>query len=301
MNPLHSAVLNPADARSTGNIFSFYVISGAASGFSLRLSDAIFSTLRSFMSRIVSIHSFRGGTGKSNSTANIASTVARYGHRVGIVDTDIQSPGIHVLFGFDEEKMNRTLNDYLWGRCSIREAAYDVSAVLQGARTDRSSIHLIPSSLRAGEIARVLREGYDVGLLNDGFQALIQDLELDYLFIDTHPGLNEETLLSITISDILLLILRPDRQDFQGTAVTVDIARKLEVPKMLLMINKALSSFDFDALKQRVEETYDAPVAGILPLSEDVVQLASSDVFCLRYPEHPFSQVIESVARQIMA
>ena len=207
------------------------------------------------MVRVVSIHSFRGGTGKSNTTANLAATVARTGKRVGIVDTDIQSPGIHVLFGFDESHMNLALNDYLWARCSVEEAAHDVSHKLDSQAAPGSAIYLIPSSLKAGEIARVLREGYDVGLLNDGFQGLIQQLNLDFLFIDTHPGLNEETLLSITISDVLLLIMRPDRQDFQGTAVTVDIARRLEVPKMLLLVNKALSSFDFAALKAEVEET----------------------------------------------
>lgn len=254
------------------------------------------------MAKIVSVHSFRGGTGKSNSTANIASTVARHGYRVAIVDTDIQSPGIHVLFGFDEEKIERSLNDYLWGRCAISDTAYDVSQVLSHTSTQSGGkIFLIPSSLKAGEIARVLREGYDVGLLNDGFQELIETLELDYLFIDTHPGLNEETLLSITISDILLLILRPDRQDFQGTAVTVDVARKLEVPKMLLMINKALTSYDFAAMRESVQQTYNVPVAGIMPLSEEMIQLASSEVFVLRYPDHPLSKVIESVAQQVMA
>ncbi len=252
------------------------------------------------MVKVVSVHSFRGGTGKSNTTANIAATVARQGNRVGIVDTDIQSPGIHVLFGFDESRMDLALNDYLWGRCSVEDTAYDVSHVLQGQGRDRSAIYLIPSSLKAGEIARVLREGYDVGLLNDGFQGLIRQLNLDFLFIDTHPGLNEETLLSITISDILLLILRPDRQDFQGTAVTVDIARRLEVPKMLLLVNKALSSFDFDALKAEVEGTYNAPVAAILPLTEEMIQLGSSDIFCLRFPEHPLSQVYAKVADLLM-
>ncbi len=253
------------------------------------------------MVKVVSVHSFRGGTGKSNTTANLAATVARHGHRVGIVDTDIQSPGIHVLFGFDESKMALSLNDYLWGRCSVEEAAYDVTSVLHGVGSHRSAIYLIPSSLRAGEIARVLREGYDVGLLNDGFQELIHRLDLDYLFIDTHPGLNEETLLSITISDVLLLIMRPDRQDFQGTAVTVDIARRLEVPKMLIMVNKALSSFDFDALKAEVENTYGAPVAAILPLTEEMIQLGSSDIFCLRFPDHPLSDIFGKVAEILMA
>ncbi|MEM0980713.1 MAG: MinD/ParA family protein [Cyanobacteria bacterium P01_H01_bin.58] len=252
------------------------------------------------MVKVVSVHSFRGGTGKSNTTANLAATVAQQGYRVGIVDTDIQSPGIHVLFGFDESRMVLSLNDYLWGRCSVEEAAYDVSYVLQGTGQGGSAIYLIPSSLKAGEIARVLREGYDVGLLNDGFQELIQQLKLDFLFIDTHPGLNEETLLSITISDVLLLIMRPDRQDFQGTAVTVDIARRLEVPKMLLMVNKALSSFDFDALKSEVEGTYGAAVAAILPLTEEMIQLGSSDIFCLRFPNHPLTTIYSGVAGLLM-
>ena len=256
------------------------------------------------MAKIVSVHSFRGGTGKSNLTANLAATIARGGQRVGIVDTDIQSPGIHVLFGLDEEKMNRSLNDYLWGRCAIKDAAYDVSNALKTEqdKTDvvNGSLYLIPASIKAGEIARVLREGYDVGRLNDGFEDLIRCLNLDYLLIDTHPGLNEETLLSIAISDVLVVILRPDRQDFQGTAVTVDVARKLEVSKMLLVVNKVLPAFDFDALREQMESTYNASVAGIVPLSEELVQLASSDIFCLRYSDHPFSQTVKGIAEQIV-
>jgi len=253
------------------------------------------------VSKIVSIHSFRGGTGKSNSTANLAALVARHGKRVGIVDTDIQSPGIHVLFGFNEERMKYALNDYLWGNCMIEETAYDVTSVLQEQGNKASKIYLIPSSIKVRDITRILRDGFDFNLLNDGFHDLIDALDLDYLFIDTHPGLNEETLLSLTISDVLVLILRPDNQDFQGTAVTVEVARKLRVPKMLLLINKALPVLDFDALRQQVEKIYNTPVAGILPVSDEIMQMASSDLFCLRNSNHPLSQEMEKVAKQIMS
>jgi MinD-like ATPase involved in chromosome partitioning or flagellar assembly len=255
------------------------------------------------MARIVSVHSFRGGTGKSNVTANVSSQFAQMGKRVGVIDTDIQSPGIHVLFGMDEEQITKALNDYLWGRCAIEETAYDVGAKLGDGEVVVMSggIYLIPSSIRAGEIARVLREGYDVGMLNDGFRALIEKLDLDYLFIDTHPGLNEETLLSVAISDVLIIILRPDQQDFQGTAVTVDVSRKLEVPNLYLVVNKALTSYDFDDLRKRIEDTYDAPVAAILPLSEDVARMQSADLFSLRYPDHPFSDGIRNIVAAIEA
>jgi MinD-like ATPase involved in chromosome partitioning or flagellar assembly len=125
-------------------------------------------------------------------------------------------------------------------------------------------------------------------------------LKLDYLFIDTHPDLNEQTLISIDISNVLLVILRPDSQDFQGTAVTVDVARKLEIPKMLMVVNKALLAFDFADLPKQVQTTYNVSVAGILPLCEEMVQLGSKGIFCLRYSEHPISQTIKGIAEQIV-
>jgi MinD-like ATPase involved in chromosome partitioning or flagellar assembly len=112
------------------------------------------------------------------------------------------------------------------------------------------------------------------------------------LFIDTHPDLNEETLISIGNSNVLVVILRPDSQDFQGTAVTVDVARKLEIPKMLMVVNKALPAFDFADLRKHVETTYNVSVAGIWPLSSERVQLGSKGIFCLRYSEHPISQTV---------
>lgn len=249
------------------------------------------------MSKIISVHSFRGGTGKSNTTANIAALLASDGFRVAVVDTDIASPGIHVLFNLDESDMAHSLNDYLWGKCTIEEAAQDVTGHI-GAEVS-GQIFLIPSSIKAGEIARILREGYDVGLLNDGFRDVIDRLKLDYLLIDTHPGLNEETLLSIAISNALVIIMRPDQQDYQGTAVTVDVAKKLDVPKMLMLINKTPSTLDFDDVKARVEQIYNAKVAAVLPHSDEMMTLASSGIFSIRFPDHIVTKGLRSLVDQL--
>jgi septum site-determining protein MinD len=250
------------------------------------------------MSKIISVHSFRGGTGKSNTSANLTYLCAVQGLRVGVVDTDIQSPGIHVLFGLDDQDVGRSLNDYLWGKCEIEETAHDVTAAL-GPQV-KGKVYLIPSSIKAGEIARVLREGYDVGLLNDGFESLIKNLNLDMLIIDTHPGLNEETLLSIAISDTLVLILRPDQQDYQGTSVTVEVARKLGVPQMLLMVNKVPAML-MNEVKQRIEKLYDCEVAVVVPHSDDLMALASSGIFSMRYPDHPVTRLYQKLTDRVLA
>jgi MinD-like ATPase involved in chromosome partitioning or flagellar assembly len=246
--------------------------------------------------KVISLHSYRGGTGKSNVTANLAASLAAVGKRVAVIDTDIQSPGIHMLFELSDTDGLRTLNDYLWERCSIVEAATDVTPAHLPAA---GRVWLVPSSVKAGEIAQVLREGYDVGLLNDGFRDLMDNLQLDYLLIDTHPGLNEETLLSIAVADELVILLRPDRQDFQGTAVTVEVARKLGVRALVMLLNKVLPSVAEGGFQAEVERTYNAPVIGVLPESPDMLELGSSCLFSLRFPDHPLTQEIRRVAARL--
>lgn len=249
------------------------------------------------MSQIISIHSYRGGTGKSNTTANLATLLALKGQRVGVVDTDIQSPGIHAIFGMEEGDMKNSLNDYLWGLCAIADASYDVTGNLDAEIPGK--IFMIPSSLKAGEIARVLREGYDVGLLDAGFQELVSELELDALLIDTHPGLNEETLLSIAISDKVVLILRPDNQDYLGTSVTVEVARKLDVLELLMVVNKIPQVFNLDDIKKQVEEAYKTEVAALMPHSDNMMVLGSSDVFVLKFPDDPVTEALKGLADRL--
>ena len=250
------------------------------------------------MSRVVAFHSFRGGTGKSNTTANVAVLAAARGLRVGVIDTDIQSPGIHILLGIDQSTLTRSLNDYLWGRCAIAETAHDVTDGLDGSLAGR--VFLIPSSIDATDIARVMHDGYDVSLLHEGIGALVRDLSLDLLLLDTHPGLNEETLLSIAVSDAVAIVLRPDQQDYEGTRVTVSVARKLKVPEMMLVVNKSPSVFDDADVKARIEAAYDCDVAVVLPHSDDLMAFSSRGVFVLDQPDHPLVALYEQLAVRVI-
>ena len=220
------------------------------------------------------------------------------GRRVGVIDADIQSPGIHILFGLEGDRITTSLNDYLWHGRDIKDTALDVTHNLGPGIQGR--IYLIPSSIKPGEISRVLREGYDAQKLAQGFRKLIYELKLDNLLIDTHPGLNEETLLSIVLSDALVIIMRPDKQDYEGTGITVEVARQLEVPAMLLVVNKTPSIFDPEAVKRKVEQAYNCEVAAVLPHSDEMMGLASEGIFVLRYPDHPLTALYKAIVAKLL-
>ena len=248
------------------------------------------------MAVIVSVHSFRGGTGKSNTTANVAALLAASGKRVGVIDADIQSPGIHVLFGIAGHEVTGSLNQFLWGDRAIADVAVDVT---DGAGDGGGRLFLIPSSMEPGEITRVLREGYDPHRLSTGLRELVSELSLDVLLIDTHPGLNEETLLSLVLSHALLIVMRPDEQDYEGTGITARIARELEVPRIMIMVNKAPEGLDPAHVESRVREAYGCDVAAVLPHSDELMRLASAGVFSLRFPAHPMTDLYRQVATRV--
>ncbi len=214
------------------------------------------------------------------------------GFKVGIMDTDVQSPGIHILFQLQNEKIKHTLNEYLHGTCKIEETAYDVTPKDE----PKGKLLVIPASMNSKDITLILRDGYEVSVLCDGFVRLLKELHLDYLIIDTHPGLNEETLLAMTISDLLFVVLRPDEQDILGTAITLEVARKLGISSAFIILNKVLEGHALKELEAEVEKKFKAPVKAVFPLAEEFVSLGSRDLFVRKYPDHPITQEIRQLA-----
>ncbi len=209
---------------------------------------------------------------------------------------------MHVLFSLDPSRVKHTLNDYLWSKCKIEEAAYDVtdSVVGKADESGRTRLFLVPSAIDTGAIAKILREGYDVGMLNDGLNELADRLKLDVLLIDTHPGVNEETLLSIAISDLLLLIMRPDNQDFQGTAVTAELARR---PRRQKDVADGEQSAAVDGSRSASPEGGKTSTAWKWrhPAAERRNrQRGQRRDFYHRYPQHPFTRCLVQVVDRVL-
>jgi len=93
-----------------------------------------------------------------------------------------------------------------------------------------------------------------------------------------------------------VVLMRPDRQDFQGTAVTVEVARRLDVRELLLVLNKVLPSVAAAGFVDDVSRTYKAPIVGVLPETPEMLELGSGGLFTLRLADHPLSRELRRVA-----
>ena len=53
------------------------------------------------MTKIISLYSFRDGSGKSTIAANLAAVTAKKKGNVGIIDTNLYAPGLHHFFAIE--------------------------------------------------------------------------------------------------------------------------------------------------------------------------------------------------------
>ena len=237
------------------------------------------------MTTVIALHSYRGGTGKTTIAANMAAVMASRGHRVGLVDTDVQSPGAHVLFGVDLENTNHCLGHYLANECQIEEAARDLTGRVE-RRAGDGALFLVPSNIRADRIMDVVGRRYDVALLNEGFRRLVRAHRLDVLILDTHPGLSQETMVALALADVVAVVTRPDAQEFHGARISAATARTMSCPRLTLVINMLPADGAEGEVRDRLRGSCRVDVAADLPYCPDVAAMASAGVLALEEPDH---------------
>ena len=230
------------------------------------------------MTGVLTVHSYRGGTGKSTVAANLAMLLARDGCRVAVLDADIHAPSIDTIFGIDPGRGACSLVDYLIGRCEIEDAVFPLEppglfAVL--ARTTLASINALTTS------------GYDVGLLSEGYRRLIGAFGLDLLILDTHTGLCPETVTAMASSDRLIVLSRADRVALAGASETAALADRLGCSERALVVNMAPDGEVGGAFRRRLEELYGCAIEVILPYEPRMAAHDGEGLFVSAYPDHP--------------
>ena len=142
------------------------------------------------MGKCISIHSSRGGTGKTLLATNLAVLLAKKGFNVALLDLDFRSPSLAGVFSkVIDHPSDAYLNSYLDGRCSVEMAISDLTEKfgLKGkflvgfANPEIAAIRNMAEKSRSWEVSALKR-------LFALRSQLFKTLGIDYCIYDTSPG-----------------------------------------------------------------------------------------------------------------
>ena len=260
--------------------------------------------------KAIAFHSYKGGTGKTTLICNICALIAKKGFNVGLLDFDLYAPSLVAYF---RKKPSIFLNDLLYGSAAISDVLFDLTEELGvkgkffvGFSSPRKEdIDIIECKHDTKWQLQALRRF----LLAK--QELFEKYKLDYLFLDTSPGIRYWSINTLATADLIFMPLKDSDMDIDGTRKMVnDIYDSLSRlgSKYYIILNK-VSGASFTAVpppdeKARIaelERIIDAQVVGSIPCYCDIQFNRHEFLFSINKPEHGFSKRIADISEQILA
>lgn len=265
------------------------------------------SIAKSLKGKVVSVHSSRGGTGKTIIATNLAALCAKRGLNVALLDLDFRAPSLKTVFSRGIiEPTECWLNDFMDGQCTIRQALVDVSQAygLEG----RLFVGLAnPASEAVRGIAEKSRD-WEVSSVKKLFalrHSLFDEMNVDCCFFDTSPGVQHSSINAIVSSDTAVIVTTLDTIDLSGVGNMLAEFYDVFEKKNAIIANKVSpqgrtwSTQSEQELIRKLEERFKHPVIGVLPCYCDVLQADRSSLLAVDNPEHPFVKRLEKVAEKL--
>ena len=244
------------------------------------------------------VFSFRHGVGKSTVAMIAAGLASAAGLRVGLVDANVQSPGLHLHFGLGGQEEIVGLDELLRGSKSIEACVYEITDRLGDGVGGK--LFLVPASATPIHLSIVLRELFDVETVSGVLQAFSEYENLDLLIVDSPAGLTEPTMTIMALSDLAAILMQTDEREYQGTSVLAGVARKLSIQRMGIIVNNVPAEYDPSEVGAKVEETFDCPVLAVLPHSPNLEQKAGAPLSVFSAANEPLSKALRGLVNTLI-
>jgi len=176
---------------------------------------------------VVAVSSGKGGVGKSTVAANLAIALARLGHSVGLLDTDIFGPSMPKMFHVEDERVYAVEKEGRQLICPV----------------ERYGVKMLSIGFFVNPDTATLWRG---GMASNALKQLIADADwgaLDYLILDTPPGTSDIhlTLLQTLAITGAIIVSTPQQVALADARKGIDMYRndKVNVPILGLVENMA--------------------------------------------------------------
>jgi chromosome partitioning protein len=287
------------------------------------------------LKQVITFHSYKGGTGKTTLAANLAALLAKKGNNVCIVDIDVYAPSLHAYFGDPvQNKIKNTINDYIVGACGVDDLLVEVTPIPQLSESGSLKGKIIgcfasPKREDILKIEGVKEDKNRMSMLKRFInfrEDLIEKNDIDYVIMDSSPGIRFWAINALALSDIVFLTLKMGDMDFGGTKMIANeiLAQFKEQgnTKYHLLLNRIAGyCIPYSQIGEPHESHSEANYCTLTPVSDDFIKKLSSETgidvmtsipcYCdiqfaqkefltvLGFPDHPFSQQIDVLKKLI--
>ncbi len=252
------------------------------------------------MGKIVAVHSYKGGTGKTLLSINLSATLAKRGRKVCLFDLDFRAPSLATLLKVSEGDC--WLNNYLNGSCSVDKALIDLSSRIQS--NEKFFVALAnPSTEAIRDMSAKDRkwEMRALGRLLSLRDSLLTQNGFDYLVFDTSPGLQYSSINAIVSADLVVVATTFDRSDVDGTKRMLHELYELFEKKSGLVLNKVMQDLSKSGrdMQAKIKDDYNVPLLGLVPCFCDILRAEGGLIFAQDKPDHPFTRILDEMATSI--
>lgn len=233
------------------------------------------------MTRVYTVASGKGGTGKTMTVVNLGTALALLGKRTIILDADIGMANLGLVLGLDRTSI--TLHEVLAGEADISQAVYEL----------KTGLRVVPSgiSLRGFQDSDPDRLQFVMG-------ELIKDA--DYVIIDAPAGINKDGVIPLAVADEVLLVVNPELPSMLDAAKVQTVVDIVGGKVGGIIINR-VPAYSAPNTVQKIGEVMRAPVLGVIPEDSNIrTSTAFKTPVVIRYPDSPASKGYKALAARLI-
>lgn len=173
------------------------------------------------MSEVIVITSGKGGVGKTTTTANVGTGLAKLDKKVVLIDTDIGLRNLDVVMGL-ENRIVYNLVDVIEGNCRIAQA------LIKDKRYP--NLYLLPSAQIKDKTA----------VSPEQMQKLTEQLreDFDYILLDCPAGIEQGFKNAIAGADRALVVTTPEVSAIRDADRIIGLLEANDVKKTDLIVNR---------------------------------------------------------------
>ena len=236
--------------------------------------------------RVIVITSGKGGVGKTTTTANIGTALAKAGNKVVLIDTDLGLRNLDLLLGL-ENRIVYTIVDVVEERCKLKQALVkdkkNPNLCLLAAAQTRDKTAVTGEQLKT--ICEELKE------------------EFDYILIDCPAGIEQGFKNAIAGADRAIVVTTAEISAIRDADRIIGLLESSEIKNPELIVNRLRPNMVKKGEMMEVEDIVDllsVDLIGVVPDDEYIITQTNKGEPVIKNKKAPSGKAYIEIARRVL-